>query len=73
MTGRFGRFGRFEQFVREPQFISNVSPRTVWRYRESFKWLDEDLNDSGRIEVARHSHRGNKDSSLRVATTVFGR
>ena len=64
---------QLEQFIRERQFISNVRPRTVWRYRESFKWLDEDLNDSGRLEVARHSHRGNKDSSLRVATTVFGR
>jgi hypothetical protein len=35
---------QLEQFIRERQFISNVRPRTVWRYRESFKWLDEDLN-----------------------------
>jgi hypothetical protein len=29
-------FEQFEQFIKERQFISSVSPRTVERYRESF-------------------------------------
>ena len=32
---------QFEQFIKERQYISNVRPRTVEWYRESFKWLDE--------------------------------
>ena len=43
---------RFEQFVRERQFLSNVSPSTLEWYKHSFKWLstetptDEELKDS---------------------------
>lgn len=29
----------FEQFIKERQYLHNVSPRTVEWYRESFKWL----------------------------------
>ena len=29
----------FEQFIRERRYITNVSPRTIEWYRESFKWL----------------------------------
>ena len=29
----------FEQFVRERQYLHNVSPRTIEWYRESFKWF----------------------------------
>ncbi len=32
---------QFEQFIKERQYICNVSPRTVEWYRESFKWLDK--------------------------------
>lgn len=31
---------QFEQFIKERQFISNVSPRTVEWYRQSLAWLD---------------------------------
>ena len=31
---------QFEPFIRERQYISNVSPRTVEWYRESFAWLN---------------------------------
>jgi len=30
---------RFEQFIRERQYLSNVSPATLEWYRHSFKWL----------------------------------
>ena len=30
---------RFEQFIREPQYLSNVSPATLEWYKHSFKWL----------------------------------
>jgi hypothetical protein len=33
-------FEQFEQFIKERQFISNVSPRTIEWYRESFQLLD---------------------------------
>ena len=29
----------FEQFIRERQYLHNVSPRTIQWYREAFKWL----------------------------------
>jgi integrase/recombinase XerD len=32
-------FEQFEQFIKERQFIGNVSPRTIEWYRESFDWL----------------------------------
>jgi integrase/recombinase XerD len=43
---------RFEQFIRERQFLSNVTPSTIAWYRDSFKWLPtesptaEDLKDA---------------------------
>src|SRR5690349_574755 len=30
----------FEEFIKERQYLTNVSPRTVQWYKESFKWLD---------------------------------
>jgi hypothetical protein len=30
----------FEQFIKERQYLQNVSPRTIQWYQESFKWLD---------------------------------
>lgn len=30
---------RFEQFIREHQYLSNVSPATLEWHRHSFKWL----------------------------------
>jgi integrase/recombinase XerD len=29
----------FEQFIRERQYLHNVSPRTIQWYGEAFKWL----------------------------------
>ena len=43
---------RFEQFIRERQFLSNVSASTLEWYKHSFKWLnsegptDDDLKDA---------------------------
>lgn len=62
---------QFEQFIKERQFISNVSPRTIQWYRESFAWLDnpEPTNDELKALVIRMR---DMDSSLRVATTASG-
>ena len=30
---------RFEQFIRERQYLTNVSPATLEWYKHSFKWL----------------------------------
>jgi integrase/recombinase XerD len=43
---------RFEQFIRERQYLTNVSPATLEWYKHSFKWLrsesptNEDLKDA---------------------------
>src|SRR6266498_5270554 len=33
---------RFEQFIRERQYLTNVSPATLEWYKHSFKWLRTD-------------------------------
>lgn len=33
---------RFEQFIREKQYLANVTPATVEWYRHSLKWLDSE-------------------------------
>jgi len=55
----------FEQFIRERQFISSLSPRTVEWYRESFAWLDnpEPTNDQLKSIVIRMRERGLKPAS----------
>ncbi len=30
---------KFEQFIRERQYLTNVSPATLEWYKHSFKWL----------------------------------
>lgn len=52
----------FEQFIKERQFISNVSPRTVEWYRQSLAWLDnpEPTNDQLKALVIRMRERGLK-------------
>ena len=43
---------RYEQFIRERQYLANVSPATIDWYRNSLKWLgtpspaQEDLKDA---------------------------
>ena len=33
---------RFEQFIRERQYLHNVTPATVEWYENSFKWLSSE-------------------------------
>ena len=53
---------QFEQFIRERQFICNVSLRTVEWYRQSFAWLDapDPTNDQLKSLVIRMRERGLK-------------
>jgi hypothetical protein len=46
----------FEQFIKERQYLQNVSLRTIEWYRESFKWLGEPRPDSGSVKVLGYSH-----------------
>ena len=62
---------QFEQFIKERQFISNVSPRTVEWYRESFKWLDENPELTPDELKSLLFGCGKPDSKRRVATTAF--
>ena len=52
-------------FERFHQFISNVSPRTIQRCRESFAWLDkpEPSNDELKALVIRMREHGLKPAS----------
>src|ERR1700678_1828440 len=60
---------RFEQFIRERQFLSNVTPATVEWYKHSLKWLDsespsqQDLKDA----VIRMSVSGRKATGCNCA------
>jgi len=31
---------RFGEFIKERQYLANVSPATIHRYRYAFRWLD---------------------------------
>jgi integrase/recombinase XerD len=42
---------RFEQFIKERQFLNNVSPRTLQWYRESFKWLNDEQPDQQALKM----------------------
>jgi integrase/recombinase XerD len=55
----------FEQFIRERQFLHNVSPRTAQWYRESLKWLNDEKPDQQALKlfVIRMRERGLKASS----------
>jgi hypothetical protein len=37
----------FAEFIKERQYLQNVSPRTVEWYEESFKWLGKPLAEAG--------------------------
>lgn len=58
-------FEQFKQFIKDRQFISNVSPRTVEWYRESLKWLDnpEPTQDELKSLVIRMREAGLKAAS----------
>lgn len=43
---------RFEQFIRERQFLSNVTPATIEWYRDSFKWLPTESPTSDELKAA---------------------
>jgi integrase/recombinase XerD len=55
----------FEQFIKERQYLQNVSPRTVEWYKQSFKWLaNPNPNKSDLTQfVIRMRERGLKPSS----------
>ncbi|MGE5110830.1 MAG: hypothetical protein ACM3JB_08250 [Acidobacteriaceae bacterium] len=57
------------EFIKERQFISNVSPRTIQWYQESFAWLDnpEPTNDELKSLVIRMREHGLKPRQLVAA------
>ncbi|HVO64015.1 MAG TPA: hypothetical protein VMT53_24040 [Terriglobales bacterium] len=42
---------QFEAFIRERQYLGNVSPRTIQWYRESFKWLGTPPTDERTLKA----------------------
>jgi hypothetical protein len=42
---------RFEQFIKERQYIINVSPSTIEWYEQSFKWLDTETPTADDIKA----------------------
>ncbi len=55
----------FEQFIKERQYLQNVSPRTIEWYRESFNWLVEPQPSQSDLKsfVIRMREKGLKPSS----------
>jgi len=43
---------RFEQFIRERQYLTNVSPATLEWYKHSFKWLRTDAPTDEELKAA---------------------
>jgi integrase/recombinase XerD len=60
---------RFEQFIRERQYLANVTPATIEWYRNSLKWLrtespsQDDLKDA----VLRMREKGLKPTGCNSA------
>lgn len=55
----------FEQFIRERQYLHNVSPRTIQWYNEAFKWLQSPNPDETALKacVVRMREKGLKARS----------
>jgi integrase/recombinase XerD len=55
----------FEQFIKERQYLQNVSPRTIQWYEESFKWIanPNPTKDDLKSFVIRMREKGLKASS----------
>jgi integrase/recombinase XerD len=55
----------FEQFIKERQYLHNVSPRTIEWYRESFRWLGTEIPTEGDLKafVVRIREKGLKPTS----------
>lgn len=55
----------FEQFIRERQYLHNVSPRTIEWYNEAFKWLQTAEPDEAALKdcVVRMREKGLKPRS----------
>lgn len=60
---------RFEQFIRERQFLSNVSPSTLEWYKHSFKWLptESPSQDELKDAVLRMREKGLKATGCNSA------
>ncbi len=60
---------RFEQFIRERQFLTNVTPATVDWYRNSLKWLPSDSPTQADLKdaVLRMREKGLKASGCNSA------
>ncbi len=43
---------RFEQFIRERQYLANVTPATIEWYKNSLKWLRSDSRSQADLRVA---------------------
>ncbi len=60
---------RFEQFIRERQYLTNVSPATLEWYKHSFKWLrtDSPTEDELKDAVLRMREKGLKATGCNSA------
>jgi integrase/recombinase XerD len=65
----------FSEFIRERQFLTNVSPSTLEWYKHSFKWLESDspTQEDLKAAVVRMRHKGLKatgcNSAIRAINT----
>jgi integrase/recombinase XerD len=64
-----GRMSRFSDFIRERQYLQNVSPATISWYSHAFKWLPSESPTQAELKdaVLRMRERGLKETGCNAA------
>ena len=64
---------RLEQFIRERQYVMNVSPATVRWYSHALRWLDSETPTQAELNalVVRMRERGLKATGCNAATRAI--
>ena len=60
---------RFSQFIRERQYLHNVSPATLEWYKHSFKWLPSEFPTQAELKnaVLRMREKGTQGNRLQFS------
>jgi integrase/recombinase XerD len=61
---RIAVLAKFEQFIKERQYLTNVSAATVEWYEQSVTWLDDESPTDADLEIVMRM----RDSGLKATT-----
>lgn len=64
---------RFEQFIREKQYVTNVSPCTLRWYRQALRWFPSERPSQPELQemVIRMREKGLKETAVNSYITEF--